>query len=241
MTEPAPAATTETPPAATATDAGPTPPREGSPLATAGAGDKPEGEVPPPAEEEKPDGEKPDGEKVEEKSEEKGEPLTAEAISAAITLPEGAEADKGLMDKFSTFAADAKLTQEQAQSLADIYFEGQESLVNQLASVNQKAWDTTIDGWKAELEADPVIGGDKSPAAMEVIGKVLDEYGTPEARRAFEVTGAGWNPHIARFMHKMALALTEGGPVIAPSPTKAMPKTLGSALYDGKYQDQPAS
>jgi hypothetical protein len=145
------------------------------------------------------------------------------------------------MGKFSTFAAEAKLTQEQAQSLADIYFEGQESLVNQLATANQKAWDTTIDTWKAEIDTDPVIGGDKSKAAMEVIGKVLDEYGTADARRAFEVTGAGWNPHIARFMHKMALALTEGSPVIAPGPAKTGPKTLGDALYDGKYQDQPAN
>jgi hypothetical protein len=112
-----------------------------------------------------------------------------------------------------------------------MYFEAQEGLIQQLATANQKAWDTTIDTWKAEIEADPVIGGDKSKAAQETLGKALDEYGSPEARRAFEVTAAGWNPHIIRFVHKMAQALSEGGIVVAPGPAKQSPKTLGQALY----------
>lgn len=120
-----------------------------------------------------------------------------------------------------------------------MYFDGMESLVTQLAQANQKAWDTTIDTWKAEIEADPVIGGDKSKDVQTTLGKVLDEYGTPDARRAFEVTGAGWNPHVIRFIHKMALALTEGSPVPAPNPAPKGPKTLGVALYG--EQPQPAT
>lgn len=208
-----------------------TPPREGSPLGTAGAvdpvpeGEKPEGDP-------KPEGEKPEGEAK--------AALTAEDIKKTITLPEGVTADEGLMGEFSTFAAEAKLTTEQAQGLAGMYFKAQETLVSQLAAANQKAWDTTIDTWKSEIETDPVIGGDKSKAVQEVLGKVLDEYGTKEARQAFEVTAAGWNPHIIKFIHKMALALTEGAPVLAPGPAKQGPKSMASILYpDGGGTPQP--
>jgi hypothetical protein len=226
--EPAPAATgtptTEgtpptTPPATT--DAGLTPPREGSPIATAGAGDQSQ-----------PEGEEPEG-GDEPEGDEGGEPakLTADDVKKAIELPEGVSADDALLGKFADYAAEAGLSAEQSKALASMYFEAQESLIQQLAQANQQGWDATIDAWKAEIDSDPVIGSGHQQEAMKVIGQMLDEYGTPEARRAFEVTGAGWNPHIARMIYKMGLALSEGGVHPAPAPTKEAPKTLANILY----------
>lgn len=222
---------TETPSPAPATET-PIAPREGSPLG-AEPEPKPEGEKP--ESEEKPEGEKPEGEGGEGK-------LSPEAIKEGIELPEGVAADDALLGEFATYAAEAGFTLEQSKSLASMYFKAQEGLIQQLADANQKAWDSTIDGWKSEIDADPVIGSGNQEDVKLVLGRMMDEYGTKEARHAFEVTGAGWNPAIIRMIHKMGLALSEGQPVVAPGPTKQSPKTLGQALYpDGGGGPQPAT
>jgi len=222
--------TTETPPA---TPEGAVAPREGSPLGPSTEEPKPEGEA-------KPEGEETEGEKPEGDAEGK---LTPEDIKNSIELPEGVSADDELLGKFADFASQAGLTAEQSKGLASMYFEAQEGLINQLAQANQKAWDTVIDGWKAQIDADPVIGSGNQEAAKLVIGKALDEFGSPEARQAFEQTGAGWNPAIIRMIHKMGLALQEGQPVVAPAPVRQAAKTLGQALYpdggQGPQQPQP--
>lgn len=209
-----------------------TAPREGSPLGTArgpapgeaGAPGQSNGEATPT---ESPEGESPP------------ETVTAADLAAAIKLPEGMEVDTGLMEKFTNLAEKAKLGKEQAQSLADLYTEAQKTYAESLAKEQQKAWDTVIDKWKGEIQSDPDIGGDKSETVQTTIGRALDEYGSDEARVAFEVTAAGWNPAIIKFVWKMAQALEEGSPVLGLRPSLNGPKTIGQILYDGKYQEQP--
>lgn len=147
------------------------------------------------------------------------------------------EVDTGLMEKFSTLAEQAKFSKEQAQSLADLYSEAQRTYAETFASAQQKAWDGVIDKWKADIQSDPDIGGDKSEGVQTTIGRALDEYGSTEARLAFEVTAAGWNPAIIKFVWKMAQALEEGSPVPGFSPARQGPKTLGQSLYGDKYQE----
>jgi hypothetical protein len=206
-----------------------TAPREGSPLGTARA---PEGEAPQP--DKKPNGQAPEGET--EAGAETPLPTAAE-LAEAVKLPEGMEVDTGLMEKFSTLAAKEGLNTEQAQSLADLYTEAQKSYAESVATAQQKAWDQVIDKWKADISSDPDIGGDKSDGVQTSIGRALDEYGSDEARVAFEVTAAGWNPAIIKFIWKMAAALEEGSPVPGFNPARQGPKSIGQILYDGKYQE----
>lgn len=204
-------------------------------MGTAKGPEKVEGAALAPEGQTQPEGQKPEGEE--------GAPaaLTAADYAAAIKLPEGMEVDTGLMEKFSTLAEQAKFSKEQAQSLADLYSEAQKTYVDSVAKAQQKAWDTVIDKWKGDIQADPDIGGDKSETVQTTIGRALDEYGSDEARVAFEVTAAGWNPAIIKFVWKMAQALEEGAPVPAFTPVRQGPKTLGQAIYGDKYQDQPST
>ena len=227
-----PTGTTEGTSQTSETGSGLAPPRAGSPLGTAAAAPpsaeggtvSPEGEKPPEAAE----GETPPA------------PVTAEDWTKVLKLPEGVETDQGLLGKFTEFAATAKLVPEQAQGLVDMYFEGQKTIAERLGTEQQKAWDTVIDTWKAEIESDPVIGGSKKDRAQEVIGEALDAYGNQRTRDAFEATAAGWNPDIIRFVHKMALALSEGRPVVAGNPAPKGPKTLGNSIYgDEPMADTP--
>ena len=165
--------------------------------------------------------------------------LTATQIAEALKLPEGMDIDAGLMEKFSTFAEREKLNTGQAQSLVDLYAEASKAYAENVASQQQKAWDQVIDKWKADIQADPDIGGDRSGTVQTTLGRALDEYGSDEARVAFEVTAAGWNPAIVKFVWKMAQALEEGSPVPGLHPARQGPKTMGQILYDGKYQEQP--
>lgn len=219
--------TTPTPEAATPEL---TAPREGSPLGTA------RGEAPAP---DQPNGSPPEGEQETPEAAQPSETVTAADLAAAIKLPEGMEVDTGLMEKFSTLASEAKLNKEQAQSLADLYTGAQQAYADSIAKQQQKAWDTVIDKWKGDIQSDPDIGGDKSEGVQTTIGRALDEYGSDEARVAFEVTAAGWNPAIIKFVWKMAQALEEGSPVLGLRPSPAGPKSIGQILYDGKYQEQP--
>jgi hypothetical protein len=145
------------------------------------------------------------------------------------------------MEKFSTFAEKEGWNAEQAQGLVDLYTEAQKTYAESLATEQQKAWDQVIDKWKGDINADPDIGGDKSDGVQTTIGRALDEYGSDEARVAFEVTAAGWNPAIIKFVWKMAQALEEGSPVPGLMPSRQGPKTVGQIMYDGKYQEPQPS
>lgn len=158
------------------------------------------------------------------KTPEEGSDTVASPIE--VTLPEGFEANDVVLSEFKSLAAEAGLNSDNAQKIVDMYAKQVQGIVE----AQTKAWTDTQDAWKAELAKDPELGGDKKDAAMVTIGRALDEYGTPEARVAFEQTGAGWNPAIVRLFHKMATALSEGGPAATPRPA-AQPKRGVAALY----------
>lgn len=154
-------------------------------------------------------------------------PAEAPAPAIDIKLPEGYEAKPEQLSSFKTLAAEAGLTSETAQKFADLYF--QEAQAAQAAST--AAWDKTISDWTKELNALPDFASEaKRNEAQVTIGRALDEYGSLEARQAFDLTGAGWNPHIVSTFYKMAKALSEGAPT-APGRPAAQPKTAAQRLY----------
>lgn len=144
-----------------------------------------------------------------------------------LKLPEGAEAAPAVLAEFTTFATEAGLTPERAQQLVDMHFKQLQAQ----ASAGVAAWDTMVAGWKAEIAADPELGGSKTKEVQTVIGRALDEYGTPEAREAFDSTGLGDNPAVVRFVLKMARALNEGTIVPGVRPIGRKGTTPAERLY----------
>lgn len=150
-----------------------------------------------------------------------------DVVPLTIQLPEGAEVDNAVLTQFTDLAANAGLTQEQAQQMADIGIGLLQSQANEMT----KAWETTLADWQAEIDKDPHIGGDKTEGVKVLLGRMLDQYGSKEAREAFDLTGAGTNPHVVRFIHNMAKALDEGTSIEGGRPVGPIGKSRGERLY----------
>jgi hypothetical protein len=109
-------------------------------------------------------------------------------------------------------STDGLSMQERGQKLVDMYAKMQ----TESAAEQAKAWETVQTEWRSTIEKDPVLGGSNTARTQEVLGKALDVYGNDAVREAFALTGAGNNPDVVRFIHKMAVALNEGTTSIRP-------------------------
>ena len=163
----------------------------------------------------------------------------AEPIKYDFKVPEGMTLDEKQIATFTELGNELKLAPEAAQKLFDYhagalksFAEATQKATNEAA---QAAYDNLIGGWKKELSTDPELSGAKADEAKVILGKVLDQFGSKEAREAFDLTGAGWNPHIIRMMVKMGRSLTEGGPTSIGNPKiGGGPKTPGAIFYPQK-------
>ena len=146
-------------------------------------------------------------------------------------IPETFKLDETLSTEFLKVATDANLPKEQAQALLKLH-------VTQMEAAQQAqlaAWNTTQSDWQNQIKADPEIGGARLPDVLSTCAKAIDEFGTPEVRKALDETGAGNHPAILKMIHKMAEALVkEGTPLVPPNNSRATPgkpSSLGAALY----------
>lgn len=73
-----------------------------------------------------------------------------------------------------------------------------------------------------------------------MIGRLMDEFSSPEDRRIFDETGLGNHPAFVRLVLNLTNALMEGEPTPAggvtstagPKPAQAGKRTMGQILYD---------
>lgn len=150
-------------------------------------------------------------------------PLTAESIKFA----DGFQVDEKVRDEFLTTLNDPKLSRaELAQKLVDL----QTNFAKTQEEASTKLWEDQQQKWQDEVKADPEVGGDKMELALAGIAKVVQEYGTPELKQILDVTGAGNNVHVVKFMNKIAKALNEGGGHVTGNPPPEE-KTTAQKLY----------
>ncbi len=153
-----------------------------------------------------------EGEKTEETAAEEFVPLTAEDI----TFPEGLEVNETLRDEALAIVNNRELSpKEQLQGLIDL----QGKLAKEMSETANDTWTNTQKEWQDEVKADPTIGGDKLPATLSAVNKLVTEYGSNELVEAFALTGAGNNVHVIKFLNSIAGKLLEGGAVHASGPT----------------------
>lgn len=138
-------------------------------------------------------------------------PLT----SADITFPEGMEVNETLRDEALAIVNDRTLSpKDQLQGLINL----QGKLAQEASEGISKTWEDTQKAWQDEVKADPTIGGDKLPATLAAVNKLVTEYGDDKLIEAFALTGAGNNVHVIRFLNSVAGKLLEGGAVIPNAP-----------------------
>lgn len=96
-----------------------------------------------------------------------------------------------------------------------------------------RTWVETNESWQQEIKSDPVFGGQKLDANLQLLGKTIEQYAPDPAafREALNFTGAGNNPAIFRTFVRMAQALAEGTPVAAGGGSKPRPTSAAQALF----------
>lgn len=132
---------------------------------------------------------------------------------------EGVVVSEELRDKFLGIVNDQDASpKDRAQALLNLQTE-----VATLASeAISKEWNDTNQAWQDEVKADATIGGANLPETLGRINRLIDEHAGDAAklRAAFDLTGAGNNPEVVRFLNTIATKLTEGAPV-SGQPTAA--------------------
>lgn len=139
------------------------------------------------------------------------EPLTSESF----TVPEDVEIPKEAMSSFVEIMNNAEMSAaERGQALLDLQVETMKGLTDAAAEAGQKLWNDTQTEWQEAAKALPEIGGDKLPQTLATIKKGLEQVGADaETFKAFDLTGAGNNPHIIKVLHGLTKNLVEGGHV----------------------------
>lgn len=139
-------------------------------------------------------------------------PLTLEDI----TLPEGLSLEGEDATKFLDLLNSEVGAQDRANALVAFHAEMVEKQVQATVEEYTRQWTELEEKWKGEVQQ--AYPGDKLAEAQTGIAKILDRYGSKEVREAFAATGAGNNPHIFAFLHKMATDLVEKPPVQGSAP-----------------------
>lgn len=153
----------------------------------------------------------------------------------AFKLPEGVVADEKMLTDFKTIAAEAGLSQEAAQKFVDLYGA-------QLAELSQqpfKQWMQLQQKWQGELANDAEIGGAALKENLGIIASAIDIVGGKDAaaiRQALDMTGAGNNPVLTKFIWRMAVALGEGAPVDGNKAVQLNRKNPAEVLYPDQGQ-----
>ena len=152
-------------------------------------------------------------------------------------VPEGITLDENTTKSYTELATKLGLKPEAAQEVLNYYGKDVvkplvEQVTKAVTEANTKAFTDLTASWKAELDKDPELSGTNREPAQAIIGQMLDTYGSKEAREAFDLTGAGWNPAIVRMILKMGKALAEGQPTHPGQPVnRAKATTPGERLY----------
>lgn len=146
----------------------------------------------------------------------------AKAVEAAkpieykdFTLPEGVKLDDKLFSEIKSDFAKARLTQDQAQSFIDKHVAAVKASVDS----NIAAFTKIQTDWRAEVMADPQIGGANFEAkTIPSIAKAIKTFCPDEAsekgfREVVSLTGIGNNPHYVRFMARLGASVMEGQPL----------------------------
>lgn len=138
-------------------------------------------------------------------------PLTADALK----FEDGVQVNEGARNEFLDILNNRDISPaEQAQKLVDL----QTRLAREASETGSQAWADLQTQWQDEVRNDPDIGGAKLETNLAAIGKLVDQFGTPELRAVMDLTGAGNNVHVVKFCANIAKALTEGGLVSGQTP-----------------------
>ena len=95
------------------------------------------------------------------------------------------------------------MSQEQADILLNAYHGDITNLGQQFDNELQTAIVNQRNTWANQVKADSEIGGQNFANTKLNIGRVMQQFGTPELKNFLNQSGLGYNPDFVRFMNKV--------------------------------------
>lgn len=166
----------------------------------------------------------------EPKSVAEGEKPELTLDSYEVKLPEGFTADESLISDFKKMALEDKLPPASAQKYVDMYANAAQGMMKQLTDQHAAAQAA----WQKEIFAMPEFQGERLTQSKAILGRAMEEYGSPEARTILNESGLGNHPALVKYLLNLAEGLVEGTSVPAGKPTangKGAPRTAGELFY----------
>jgi hypothetical protein len=174
------------------------------------------------------------------------EPAVAEPISyPEWKLPDGVQADKEALGKYTELLAEHRIAPEIGQALLDRHTVAMQQYAEHLSREQHRVFGETRAQWNKEIMADPELGGAGHQTAMGAIARMRDRFissakpGTEQYRSdeaAFNqflaITGAGDHPQFHKMLHRIASVMDEPRlppPNAGPVANGGAPKKSGMA------------
>ena len=126
-----------------------------------------------------------------------------------FTMPEGVAADEEILGEFAATAKELKLSQKDAQRLAD--------LGAKIQTKQAENFRNTQTQWMEQSKTDTEFGG---PALQENLGtakRALEAFATPELRTLLNQSGLGNHPEVIRHFVRVGKAISEDGRIVTGS------------------------
>ncbi len=145
-------------------------------------------------------------------------PVVPEAYDFAA--PEGFTVDDAAVDGYKTLAREMGLSQEQFAKLSGYGIEQLKAATAAPAA----AWQAMQSEWVGQVAADPELGmvdGKLAPEAAQHVARVAQAYGTPELMQALALTGAGNHPAVIKAFVAIGKAMGAAGPLDQGKPAPA--------------------
>ncbi|MFT9297947.1 MAG: hypothetical protein ABF542_07520 [Gluconobacter sp.] len=144
-----------------------------------------------------------------------------------FTAPEGFEVDQDSLTGFEDMAREAGLSQEQFAKVTEHglkYFQDALGKQAEVHAAREK-------GWRDSALADSELSDGKTllPGVMENAGKVFEQFGGNDLRKALAETGAGNHPVIIRALNQIGKALGVAG---TPDVGKPAPDTKRGGSFE---------
>lgn len=164
---------------------------------------------------------------------------------ADLKLPETLTPNEPLFNEFKALAAELKLAPKDAEKLLPFAEKLAKGQVEALQSAIAESAKQQREAWIGEIKSMPEFQGEAYERNTTFLARLMDEFGSPQAKDYLNATGAGDNPHLVRMILKMGEALIEGEPTPLGDPGslaapkqdgKTGPKTAGSILYPNMNQ-----
>lgn len=144
-----------------------------------------------------------------------------------LTMPEGVEVDQELLDALGPKFAAKKMTNAEAQELADEFIKVQTARETK----KREEWGNTVQKWADDAKADKDIGGDKWDATVASSRRAVNALGTPALKEYLQASGGGNHPELIRVFAKVGELIKEDDPAGGGAEGKGKPAETAHVLF----------